>query len=60
MFCDEEGDNVILRRDWEDGYVIQYNVLVNYDQLLKTAPNTMEQFRNNGLKLYQRYTRAGF
>lgn len=54
VFYDEKTDTAILRRDWDGGYLVQYNVLVNYADLKKIAPHSIKQLLENGVKLYKR------
>lgn len=61
IFCSsKEPNRVILRRDWDEGYVVQYNVLDNYEELKNQFPDTIGNWEKNGIKLYKRYLRAGF
>lgn len=60
VFYDEKSGHAILRRDWDEGFVVQYNVLANYDELARIAPNSLTKLKDNGVNLYKRYRRAGF
>ena len=56
VFYDKETETAILRRDWDDA--VQYNVLVNYADLQKTAPHSMKKLIENGLRHYRYHNRA--
>ena len=60
VFYDEKSGRAILRRDWDELFSVQYNVLANYAELAKTAPHSLAKLKENGVDLYKRYRRAGF
>lgn len=60
VFHDRNTGETLLRRDWDNLRVTQYNVLANYAECLKVAPRSMEKLKQNGVELYKRYSRAGF
>ena len=60
VFFNNETGDAIMRRDWDDSFTVQYNILANYDQIAKIAPHSLAKLKNNGIELYKRYRRAGF
>ncbi len=60
VFYDKESKEAIMRRDWDSSFVVQYNVLVNYEELTRIAPNSLRTLLMNGIDLYHRYLHAGF
>ena len=60
MFYNEEKDWAILRRDWPDKLATSYNVITNYDEIRKVAPNSLKRLLENGVKMYEKYKEAGW
>lgn len=60
LFYDEKAKRAIIRRDWDEGFVVQYNILANYEQLTRIAPKSIEKLRRNGVDLYRRYYKLKF
>lgn len=59
VFFNSETGDAILRRDWDDGYTVQYNILANYEEIARIAPHSLAKLKSNGIELYKRYRRAG-
>ena len=57
VFVDEDSKRVLMRRDWDEDLTVQYNVIVNYDEIKNVAPNSLNELLNNGIKLYERYNK---
>ena len=55
VFYDQETKEAILRRDWLDDMTISYLVLVNWEDVKKTAPDSAARMLDNGIKLYRFY-----
>ena len=55
VFYDQETKKAILRRDWLDDMAISYLVLVNWEDVKKTAPDSAARMLDNGIKLYRFY-----
>ena len=60
LFYDKSSERAILRRDWDSSFVVQYNILANYQEFAKDWPESLKKLLNNGIDLYRRYIRAGF
>lgn len=54
LFYDNE-DRVVLRRDWPEELIVQYKIVDNYRQLRLLAPDTVRDWENNAIKLYEYY-----
>lgn len=55
LFYDGATGRALLRRDWEERGMVQYNILVNYDEICRIAPKSTEQMLRNGLRLQSVY-----
>ena len=55
IFYDEQSGKALLRRDWDKDLTVQYNLIVNYEEIKKTAPNSLHKLIQNGIKLQERY-----
>lgn len=55
VFYDQETKEAILRRDWLDDMAISYLVLVNWEDVKKTAPDSAARMLDNGIQLYRFY-----
>lgn len=55
VFYDQETKKAILRRDWLDDMAISYLVLVNWEDVKKTAPDSAARMLDNGIQLYRFY-----
>lgn len=58
LFVSDNDDDVILRRDWDDGFVVQYNIITNYKEAMKMAPKTIAKLIKNGIDLSKRYRKV--
>lgn len=53
IFYDYEIEKSLMRQDWlGDTKGVSYYIVVNYNEISKTAPELMEQLLENGIKLY--------
>lgn len=59
MFYDKDFDWAILRRDWPDRFATCYNIVTNYREIEKMAPNSLRELLDNGVEMYMRYKNAG-
>ncbi|MBR3116015.1 hypothetical protein IKF30_02190 [Candidatus Saccharibacteria bacterium] len=55
LFYDQKSNKAMLRRDWLDDMGIKYNILVNLDEIKKTAPLSVAHMLENGIKVYRYY-----
>lgn len=55
IFYDKSTGRALLRRDWEDEMAVQYNDLVNFDEIAKIAPKSVSLMLKNGLKVKKIY-----
>ena len=49
LFYKKETGEALLRRDWEERNIIQYNILLNFDEILRVAPKATHKMLKNGL-----------
>ena len=59
IFYNEEKDWAILRRDWPDKLATAYNVITNYDEIKRVAPNSLKELLDNGVEMYEQYKAVG-
>ena len=59
MFYNEENDWAILRRDWPEKLATAYNVITNYDEVKRVAPNSLKELLDNGVEMYEQYKAVG-
>jgi hypothetical protein len=55
MFYNKDTGEALLRRDWEDKMAIQYNIVVNFDEIAKIYPNSVKEMLQNGLLLKKKW-----
>ena len=55
FFYDSESGNALVRRDWENELAIQFNIITNYEDIRKTAPNSLIKMLKNGINLYYKW-----
>ena len=58
MFYNEDKDWAILRRDWPEKLATSYNVIINYDEIKRVAPNSLKELLENGIKMSEEYAAA--
>lgn len=58
IFYNKDDGKALLRRDWDKDLTVQYNLLTNYEEIKKIAPNSLEKLIQNGIKLQERYRKA--
>lgn len=51
MFYKKSTGEALLRRDWSERSIVQYNIIVNYEEIAKIAPKSLKQMLKNGLEL---------
>lgn len=54
-FPDDKSDLAIMRRDWVNLGAVTYNLILNYEELKKQAPNSVAHMEKNGQTLYEFY-----
>lgn len=54
VFFHPETKKALLRRDWDDGFVVSYAVLTNYSEITEIAPCSLQKLLHNGVKLYEK------
>lgn len=55
MFYKKSTGEALLRRDWFEKMMVQYNIIVNYDEIAKIAPKSLNLMLQNGLKIKKRW-----
>ena len=55
VFYNAKTGMAILRRDWDEDCAVQYNILVNHDEVDKIAPTSLAKLKQNGLELFNKY-----
>lgn len=55
MFYKKSTGEALLRRDWFEKTMVQYNIIVNYDEIAKTAPKSLNLMLQNGLRIKERW-----
>lgn len=43
----------IMRREWAEDHSVLYNSIVNYEEIIKVAPKSVERMIQNGLEIYK-------
>ena len=54
IFYDPESGDALIRRDWLKKPLMQYNLITNFDEVKKTAPNAINEMLEAGLRLQER------
>ncbi len=58
FFYDEVTGKALLFRSWDDLKAIQFNPLVNFDQLREESPEFLERMLQNGVKVSEHWMNA--
>ena len=53
----EGSDQAMIRIDWFDDNSVRYCLLTNFRELCDNAPELMQKFIENGIKLFNHYHR---
>lgn len=51
MFYKKSTGEALLRRDWSERLIVQYNIIDNYEEIAKIAPKSLKKMLKNGLEL---------
>ena len=51
MFYKKSTGEALLRREWFEKMIVQYNIITNYDEIAEIAPKSLNLMLQNGLKI---------
>ncbi|MBR2994062.1 hypothetical protein IKF43_01540 [Candidatus Saccharibacteria bacterium] len=55
IFQDDDTGKVVLRRDWMSDMGVKYDLIVNFPEIKKRAPRSVNFMLENAIKLYRYY-----
>ena len=57
LYYNEEQKKAILRRDWKKDLAVRYDIVINFDEARKNAPEVIKMLLDNGVTLAKRWSK---